>query len=117
MAKKKKKKKKTTTTTGAKRKTSAKATEEIFKALGATQPFLGNARAVVIACTCANTAPGNLGRTLQDLGVHGGPFQLCVFNGVNTAGYSVGMDTIPNATDSRLIDVVNVIQHAPKRTT
>lgn len=80
----------------------------------ATDPFLGNARAVSIVCSCANTIPANLGRTLTELGVDGPSFQLCVFNRVGAAGYSISLDAIPSSPDTRLIDVVNVIQHAPR---
>ena len=55
----------------------------------------GPPRATTIACGCANTIPANLGRTLQDLGVASGPFQVCVFNAVTAAGYSIAPGAIP----------------------
>jgi hypothetical protein len=75
--------------------------------------LLGNDRAVGIVCQCAGTVPGNLPRTLDELGVNGISFQQCVRNGVNRAGFRVGIDEIPTAPGTRLIDVVNVIQGAP----
>jgi hypothetical protein len=78
----------------------------------APDPYLGHARAVVIACTCASTVPANLPRTLAELGVNGIPFQQCVRTGVSTAGYTIGADDIPNAPNTRLVHVVTVIQNA-----
>jgi hypothetical protein len=80
----------------------------------APDPCLGHARAVVIACTCANTIPANLPRTLAELGVNGIPFQQCVRTGVKTAGYAIGADDIPSAPGTRLIHVVTVIQNAAR---
>ena len=82
---------------------------------GQDLPFLGHARAVVIVCTCANTSPLNLSRTLAELGVDGLPFQQCVFGSVTSLGYSIRMDDIPDSPDTRLIDVVDVIQSASKK--
>jgi hypothetical protein len=82
---------------------------------GAPDPYLGHARAVVIACTCANTIPANLPRTLAELGVNGIPFQQCVRTSVTTAGYAIGADDIPSAPGTRLIHVVTVIQNAPRQ--
>jgi hypothetical protein len=79
-----------------------------------TEPFLGHARAVVIVCNCGNTSPVNLPRTLAELGVDGLPFQLCVTRAVRTAGYAIRIDDIPNAPETRLIQVVTVIQNAPR---
>ncbi|MGA2261344.1 MAG: hypothetical protein ABSH28_07905 [Acidobacteriota bacterium] len=82
---------------------------------GESDPFLGHARAVVIVCACANTSPTNLPRTLAQLGVNGIPFQTCVFNGVEHVGYSIDIDAIPNSPNTTLLQVVNVIQNAPRK--
>src|SRR5580658_5509426 len=79
---------------------------------GQDQPFLGNPRAVVTVCHCANTSPVNLFHTLNQLGVNGIAFQQCVFGTIISLGYSIEVDTIPDAPTSRLVDVVNVIQNA-----
>ena len=84
------------------------------KAPRAIDPFLGHARAVVIACNCANTIPVNLPRTLAELGVDGLPFQQCVCRAVRTTGYAIRIDDIPNAPETRLIQVVTVIQNAQR---
>ena len=81
---------------------------------GGDLPFLGHARAVVAVCTCANTSPANLFSTLNDLGVNGISFQQCVFGTVVNLGYSIDVDSIPDAPASTLISVVDVIQNAPK---
>jgi len=78
-------------------------------------PFLGHARAVVIVCTCAKTSPLNLSRTIEELGVDGLPFQQCVFGSVTSLKYVIDMDDIPDAPNTKLIDVVDAIQNAPKR--
>ena len=78
------------------------------------EPFLGHARAVVIVCNCGNTSPVNLPRTLAELGVDGLPFQQCVDKAVHTAGYAIRIDDIPNAPETRLIQVVTVIQNTPR---
>ena len=78
------------------------------------EPFLGHARAVVIVCNCGNTSPVNLPRTLAELGVDGLPFLLCVNRAVRTVGYAIRIDDIPNAPETRLIQVVTVIQNAPR---
>jgi hypothetical protein len=78
------------------------------------EPFLGHAAAVVIVCNCGNTSPVNLPRTLAELGVDGLPFQQCVNKAVRTAGYAIRIDDIPNAPQTRLIQVVTVIQNAPR---
>jgi|GEM_PF-4390053 hypothetical protein len=78
-------------------------------------PFLGQARAVVIVTAAANTSPSNLPRTLAQLGVNGISFQSSVFNGVNIAGYTIGLDAIPNSPSTTLLKVVGVIQNAPKK--
>ena len=85
-----------------------------IRATAAEGGFLGHAAAVVIVCACANTSPINLTRTLQELGVDGVSFQGCVFNSVRRAGCRIDIDTIPDSPDTRLIDVVNVIQDAPR---
>jgi len=82
---------------------------------GEADPFLGHARAVVKVCACANTSATNLPRTLAQLGVSGIPFQKCVFNAVEEAGYSINIDDIPNSPSTTLLQVVNVIQNAPKK--
>lgn len=81
---------------------------------GQDLPFLGHPRAVNTVCICANTSQLNLFRTLSELGVDGIPFQICVFGTVKRLGYSIDVDDIPDAPDSTLISVVNVIQNAPK---
>jgi hypothetical protein len=81
---------------------------------GGDLPFLGHARAVVTVCTCANSSPTNLFSTLNDLGVNGISFQQCVFGSVVNLGYSIGVDSIPDAPTSTLISVVDIIQNAPK---
>jgi hypothetical protein len=78
----------------------------------AADPYLGHARAVVIACSCAKTIPANLPRTLVELGVNGIAFEQCVRTRVRIAGYAIGPDDIPNAPGTRLIQVVTVIQNA-----
>ncbi len=89
----------------------------VLNEIRATVPaggFLGHAAAVVIVCACANTSPLNLARSLQELGVDGVSFQGCVFNGVRRAGCTIDIDDIPDAPDTTLIQVVNVIQNAPR---
>ena len=81
---------------------------------GPDSPVLGHDRAVVIVCGCANTSPLNLARTLDELGVDGVAFQTCVFGGVRASGYTIEIDEIPDSGDTRLIDVVIVIQNAPR---
>ena len=88
---------------------------EPMNATNQPDPFLGNARSVVIVCHCAQTSPANLPRTLAQLGVNGIPFQKCVLTGVNQAGYSIDIDDIPNASSNTLLDVVTVIQNAPRK--
>jgi|SRR6266403_2233204 len=83
---------------------------------GLDLPMLGHARAVVISCACANTSPLNLARTLDELGIDGNSFQTCVFNGVRDAGYTIQINAIPDSGDTKLIDVVIVIQNAPRTT-
>ncbi len=78
-------------------------------------PYLGHARAVVIVCTCANTSPLNLSRTLGELGVDGIPFQQCVYGSVTYLNYVIGMDQIPNSPETMLITVADVIQNALKK--
>ena len=77
-------------------------------------PFLGHPRAVVIVTMAANTSPTNLARSLAQLGVNGIPFQKAVFQGVVGLGYSIEIDAIPDAPSTTLIQVVTVIQNAPK---
>jgi hypothetical protein len=84
------------------------------EAEGQDLPFLGHARAVVIVCNCANSAPSNLFRTLDQLGVNGLAFQQCVFGSITSIGYSIDVDAIPDAPSSTLINVVDAIQNAPK---
>lgn len=75
-------------------------------------PTLGHAKAIVIVCAAANTGPGNLPRTLSQLGVNGVAFKKSVFDGVGQAGYFIPFDQIPNAPTTALITVVTVIQNA-----
>ena len=95
-------------------KPAGKAPSRGLAARAAPDPFLGHAAAVTIVCRCANTEPANLGRTLQQLGVAGGPFQVCVFNAVTAAGCAIAPEAIPNSSDTMLIAAVNVIQVAPR---
>lgn len=90
------------------------ATTRGLRARAARDPFLGHAAAVTIVCGCANTEPANLGRTLQELGVAGQSFQVCVFNEVTAAGCTITPDAIPDSADTMLIAAVNVIQTAPR---
>jgi len=82
-------------------------------ATAATEGTLGNAAARGIVLGCASTIPGNLPRTLQELGVNGFQFQTCVFGGVTGAGFSISRDRIPSAPSSTLVQAVNAIQDAP----
>jgi hypothetical protein len=75
-------------------------------------PKLGHAKAIVIVCAAANTGPGNLSRTLSQLGVNGVAFKKSVFDGVSQAGYTIPFDQIPNAPTTVLFTVVTVIQNA-----
>lgn len=85
----------------------------ISTAQGAQEPAtLGYTQAVVIVCACANTSPLNLSRTLNDLGIDGISFQGAVFNAVRKSGYSIDIDSIPDAPTSTLIAVVAVVQNA-----
>lgn len=77
-------------------------------------PFLGHARAVVIVTTAAGTDASNLPRSLSQLGRNGPSFQQDVFEGVKHVGYKIGLDQIPDAPSTLLIEAVNVIQQAPK---
>lgn len=77
-------------------------------------PFLGHPRAVVIVTMAANTSPTNLARSLAQLGVNGISFQKAVFKGVVAVRYSINIDAIPNSPTTTLIQVVTVIQNAPK---
>ena len=81
----------------------------------AADEVLGHARAVVIVCACAGTNPTNLPRTLGQLGVNGVAFQKCVFNAVQTAGFSIALTDIPNSPSTTLIVVVSVIENAPRK--
>jgi hypothetical protein len=74
--------------------------------------FLGYTRAVSIVCTSANTDARNLPRTLDELGVEGISFRGTVFNGICHAGYTMDIDSIPDAPTSTLLSVVAVIQNA-----
>ncbi len=89
--------------------------KKVFAALDGPSNMLGNARAVTIACHCANTVVGNLPRTLTHLGVNGLQFQKCVAQGVRSAGFVVTPGSIPNSPSTTLIQVVNAIQTAPKK--
>jgi hypothetical protein len=75
-------------------------------------PVLGHAKAIVIVCAAANTGPGNLPRTLSQLGVNGIAFQKSVFDGVGHAGYTIPINRIPDSPSTTLISVVTVIQNA-----
>jgi hypothetical protein len=79
---------------------------------GTAPATLGYPKAVVIACTCANTSPLNLSKTLNDLGVDGVSFQGAVFNSVRKSGYSIAIDSIPDAPATILVAVVEAIQNA-----
>ena len=86
-----------------------------IRSTGTSDATLGHAAAIVIACACANTSPLNLPRTLQELGLDGISYQGCVFNAVRHAGCDINIDEIPNSPETTLIEVVNVIQNAPRR--
>lgn len=90
---------------------------DLIAAIGASQTAqppatLGFTHAVVIVCACANTTPLNLSRTLNELGIDGISFQGAVFNSIRKSGFSIDIDTIPDAPTSTLIAVVTVIQNA-----
>ena len=77
--------------------------------------FLGHGQAVAIVCASARTIPANLARTLEELGVSGAPFQQSVRTAVSAAGYALGVDDVPAAPGTRLIQVVTIIQSARRR--
>jgi hypothetical protein len=77
-------------------------------------PFLGHPRAVVIVTTAARTDASNLPRSLSQLGVNGASFQQEVFDGVKHTGYMIGLDQIPAAPSTLLIEAVNLLQQARK---
>src|SRR6185436_9710434 len=81
----------------------------------AVDPFLGHGQAVTIVCASARTIPANLARTLEELGVSGAPFQQSVRTAVTAAGYTLGVDDVPAAPGTRLIQVVTIIQNARRR--
>jgi hypothetical protein len=81
---------------------------------GQDLPFLGNPRAVNVVLFCAKTAPANLFNTLDQLGENGLAFQQCVYGGMNSLGYTMAVDDIPDAPTTTLISVVDVIQNAKK---
>jgi hypothetical protein len=78
----------------------------------AASPFLGHGQAVSIVCASARTIPANLARTLGELGVSGAPFQHSVRCAVTAAGYTLGVEDVPAAPGTRLIQVVTIIQNA-----
>ena len=78
----------------------------------AADPFLGHGQAVTIVCASARTIPANLARTLEELGVSGAQFQQSVRTAVTAAGYTLGVDDVPAALGTRLIQVVTIIQNA-----
>ena len=78
----------------------------------AAAPFLGHGQAVTIVCASARTIPANLARTLEELGVSGAQFQQSVRTAVTAAGYTLGVDDVPAAPGTRLIQVVTIIQNA-----
>jgi len=84
------------------------------QAVGQDLPYLGYPRAVVTVTHCANTAPSNLFSTLDQLGLNGLSFQQCVYGSIISLGYSIDVDTIPDAPSSTLNDVIAVIENAPK---
>jgi hypothetical protein len=75
-------------------------------------PTLGYSAAVKIVCDCANADRHNLSRTLGELGVDGVSFKGMVFNAISDAGYTIDIDSIPNASTSTLLSVVGVIENA-----
>jgi hypothetical protein len=82
------------------------------QATGQDADVLGYSKAVVTVCNCANTSPANLFSTLEQLGVNGVAFQQCVFGSIKTLGYSIAVDSIPDAPSSTLISVVDAITNA-----
>ena len=81
----------------------------------AVDQYLGHDRAVTIVTNCAGTDATTLPRTLAQLGRDGNAFQTCVFNGVNSAGFSIAFDNIPNNSSTTLISAVTVIQNASRK--
>jgi hypothetical protein len=82
------------------------------QAAGQDTDVLGYSKAVVTVCHCANTSPANLFSTLDQLGVNGIAFQQCVFGSIKTLGYSIDVDSIPDAPSSTLISVIDAITNA-----
>ena len=78
----------------------------------AAAPFLGHGQAVAIVCASARTIPANLARTLAELGLSCASFQQSVRCAVTAAGYTLGVEDVPAAPGTRLIQVVTVIQNA-----
>ena len=72
---------------------------------------LGVSKAIVIVLAAANTGPGNLPRTLSQLGINGASFRTAVFSGITHAGHTIDADQIPNAPSTTLLDVVAVVQN------
>jgi hypothetical protein len=72
---------------------------------------LGGARARLIVSSCAHSTAW--GATLSDLALNPVIFRNCVAAGVKGAGYVP--PPIPATPDTRLIDVVAVIQTSPRK--
>lgn len=74
---------------------------------------LGTEAAREIVSGCAESTCWNC--TLSDLHLDSMLFQGCVFNGVESKGYSISRDQIPASQDTQLYTVVMAIQHAPRK--
>jgi hypothetical protein len=90
------------------------AAEHIASVQGIAVDVLGTARAQVIVSGCANSTCWSC--TLGDIGLSLDLFQTCVFNHVSDAGFTIGLNQIPAASATQLVDVVTAIQSAPSRT-
>jgi hypothetical protein len=84
----------------------------LLRAFRTTQPFLGGVRASAIVLSCANTIAGDLERTIGQLDLDVEYLARRVQSEVRAAGYVLSVVTCSSTT--RLIDVVALIQNAPK---
>jgi hypothetical protein len=84
----------------------------LLRAFQSTRPFLGGVRASAIVLSCANTVAGDLERTVEQLDLECDYFSRRVRSEVQAAGYVPA--AISCTANTRLIDVVTMIQNAPK---
>jgi hypothetical protein len=84
----------------------------LLQAFQSTRPFLGGVRASAIVLSCANTVAGDLERTVAQLDLECDSFSRRVRSEVQAAGYVQA--AIACTANTRLIDVVTMIQNAPK---